>query len=183
MRAAPLLLALLAGCASAPPASDLFHPREGAPVPQRQLQDVPAEQMQAAVIGVLQDLGFQLAASDPAVGVVIGRRGEPGDYGSRFGRYMGQGMKNFFTLQWQVEPQPDRYVGPVGLSAAVMITPLPSATAVRLSLHRFVEKPGGERILVWAEEVPGPQAHERFFDLLAKALASSAASGPAPARR
>ena len=171
MRAALALAALLAGCASAPQPVDLFQPREGPPVPERRFEALAVDEVEPAVVAVLQDFGFQMAASDPAIGVVIGRRGEPGDYGSRFGRYMGEGMKNFFTLQWHRQPQPERYVGPVGLSASVMVAPLPSATAVRLSLHRFVERPGGEAIIVWAEEVPGPQAHQRFFERLEKALA------------
>ena len=174
--AAALVLAavVLAGCADAPPrVAELLEPREAAPAQERRFEGVRAEEVQAAVVTVLQDLGFQMSASEPAIGLIAGTRGQAwtaGQIASDFGRYMGEGLKHALTFQWHRQPDPARFVGPPGFSAVVTITPLPAATAVRLSLHRFVRRPTGEAIVTWAEEVPGPEAHRRFFELLGQAL-------------
>jgi hypothetical protein len=174
-RAAALLLAVLglAGCADAPPrVAELLEPRAAAPAEERRFEGVGAEQVQQAVVAVLQDLGFQLSASEPAIGLIAGTRGQAftaGRIASDFGRAMGESFKYALTFQWHRKPDPARF-GQTGFSAVVTITPLPAATAVRLSLHRRVSRLTGEPVVTWAEEVPGPQAHRDFFALLGKTL-------------
>lgn len=180
MRAAiaTLLLAplALAGCATPEPqAAGLLRPRSGAAAAtqERSFEGLRGDEMQLAVVTLLQDLGFQVTASEPSLGLIVGTRGHAGtagEYAARFRDYMGAGMKNFFTFRWSRYPNPERYVGPTGTSAVVSITPSGSAIVVRLSLHHFVRKPTGEAIVVWAEEIPGPEAHRDFFALLARAL-------------
>lgn len=177
--AAALHLAALAltGCAGAPSVSDLMQVREADAhaAQERRFEGAGAAEVQLAVVTVLQDLGFQLAASEPSLGLIVATRGEQstaGDYAARFGSYMRQGLKNALTFQWHVRPEPERFVGPVGLSAVVAISPVAAGAAVRLSLHRFVRRPTGEPIIVWAEQIAEPEPHRQFFALLARALSA-----------
>jgi hypothetical protein len=174
MRAAAMALVFaLAGCVSAPHPADLLQPHDRPAAAERRFEGVRAEDMQPAVVAVLQDLGFQMRASELEIGLIVGTRGQARsdeEAAAAFGRYMGVGLKNAVTFQWHIQPNPLPFVGPQSLSAVVTITPEPKATAVRLTLHRFVRQPTGEALVVWAEEVPGPQAQRDFFALLGKAL-------------
>lgn len=180
LAAAPIALA---GCAVAPEVSDLLRPAERARQ-ERHFQGVRAEDLRPAVVSVLQDLGFQVAASEPALGLIVATRGHDktvGEYSAAFGKDLLQMYRNLFTLQWHAQPSnPEKVVGPAGHSAAVSVTEAASGSTVRITLHRFVRRPTGEASVIWAEEVPGP--HPGFFALLAQALATSSRS-PAPAPR
>lgn len=173
--AAASMLAL-AGCVGAPPAADLMLARDQriASIQERRFEGVALEAVQPAVVTVLQDLGFQVSASDAALGLIVATRGyqkTAGEYGREFAQDVMQVMQNFFTLQWHREPDPARVVGPPGFNAAVSIAPAGAGSSVRVSFHRFVRRPTGEPIFVWAEELPGPEPYQRFFTLLSQTLA------------
>lgn len=166
---------VLAGCAAAPPqVADLLVPQQR-PAAQRHFDGVRADEVPPAVVSVLQDLGFHVSASEPRLGLVVATRGYQktfGEYHWEFWQLYMQILKNTFTLRWHLPPpDPAKLVGPGGFSAAVAIAPAASGSAVRVSFHRFVSRPTGEPILVWAEELPGPEPHQKFFALLAEALA------------
>ena len=178
MRVAVLLLAplALAACVSAPAVEELMLPRErsAAALQLRHYQGVRAEDVPPAVVTVLQDLGFHVTASEPALGLIVATRGyqkSVEEFGREFGRDVLQVLKNAVTLQWHREPSAERTVGAPGFSAAVSITPAASGSAVRLSLHRYVSKPTGEAIVIWAEEMTAPESYSNFFALLSQALA------------
>ena len=175
MRAAALAVALaVAGCVGAPAVEDLMLAGDpGAPPQSRHYEGVGAEELARAVVAALQDLGFHLKASEPQLGLIVATRGyrkTAGEIASELGTDFLQILKNAFTLQWHRQPDPERIVGPAAFNAAVSITPAASGTTVRLSLHRFVSKPTGEAVVVWAEALPGPEPHQRFFGLVAAAL-------------
>lgn len=175
MRAAAIVLALAAaGCVAAPAAGDLMLPRDpGAPPQVRHYEGARAESLAPALVSTLQDLGFQLRASEPQLGLIVATRGyrrTADELAHEFGKDVLQVMKNAVTLQWHRQPNPERLVGPIALNATVSITPAASGSTVRLSLHRIVSKPTGEPVIVWAEELAGPEPHQKFFALLGEAL-------------
>jgi hypothetical protein len=178
MRAAALLALLaLAACTSAPPVAELLAPRDGGVAARqvRHYEGAGIEQLAPAVVTVLQDLGFQVAASDLSLGLIVATRGyekTAGEYASEIGRDMLVILKNAVTFQWH-RPPPDaeRVAGKAGHSAVVLITPAGSGGAVRLTLHGYANRPTGEAVLVWAEEVSAPESYRRFFALLGEALA------------
>ena len=174
MRAAAIVLALAAaGCVSAPAVDELMLTQERRPPQARHYDGVGPERVAPALVATLQDLGFHLRAAEPQLGLVVATRGyrRTGDeLAYEFGRDFLQIMQNAVTFQWHRQPNPERLAGPAALNAAVSITPDASGTTVRLTLHRFVSRPTGEAAVVWAEELPGPQPHQKFFALLSEAV-------------
>jgi hypothetical protein len=183
--AAALAVAALAGCAGAPAVPELLAPREAAlaELQARRYQDTRPEEMLPAAVAALQDMGFQLTSSDAALGLVVAQRGyrkEFGEYAREFWHGFAQDMQNFWTLQWNARrSDPAKAAGPAGFNAAVSVAPAGSGSAVRVSFHRFVRRPTGEMVLVWAEELRAPEPYQRFFALLSAALATSSRT-PAP---
>jgi hypothetical protein len=180
MRALVLACLALAGCAGAPSVSEQFAPesRAKSELQTRRYEGVPAQEMLPVALATLQDFGFQVTKSDTALGVIVAQRGYKrtfGEYHYEFWQDYWQTMRNFFTFQWHSRgPNAEKMFGPVALNAAVSVAPAGSGSEVRVSLHRFVSRPTGEPILVWAEELSQPEVYAKFFDLLAQALAREA---------
>lgn len=177
MRALVAACLALAGCVGAPPVSELLEPgaRAQSQLQTRRYEGVRPEDVLPAAVTTLQDFGFQVVKSDTSVGLIVAQRGYKrtfGEYHYEFWQGYWQTMRGAFTFQWHSRgPNPEKMVGPAGLSAAVSISPAGSGSEVRVSLHRFVSRPTGEPILVWAEELAEPEVYAKFFDLLAQALA------------
>lgn len=176
MRRAVLLASLaLAACVSAPQVPELLAPRDGAlaALKARHYEALAPEALAQTIVAVLQDFGFHVTASDLSLGVIVATRGyqpSAGEYARDAGQFMLQGLKNVVTLQWH--RRPDAKAGPrSGHSAVVLITPVGSGSAVRLALHRYVNRPTGEAVLVWAEEVTAPESYGTFFARLGETLA------------
>jgi hypothetical protein len=176
MRAAALLASLALGaCVSAPPVAELLAPRDGAfgALQVRHYEGARPEDLPQAIVAVLQDFGFHVSASDVSLGLIVATRGyapTAGEYARDFGQYLLQGFRNVVTLQWHRTP--DAKAGPrSGHSAVVLVTPAGSGSAVRLALHRYVNRPSGEAVLVWAEEVTAPESYRTFFARLGDSLA------------
>ena len=190
--AASLLLAVLAGCASSPPpsASDLLPPGDAAvaALQARRFEGVPAAEMLPAALAALQDLGFQVTSSDAEIGLVVARRGYQKSFeelGRDFWPAFSKAMQNAFTLRWTTPPpEAALLVGRATINAALVVAPQGSGSTVRVAFHRYVTRPGGEPVVVWAEEMREPEPYAAFFEQIAGSLAaSSAASVPAmPAR-
>ena len=186
-RAAALLLAAAAGCAGAPTVPPLLAPadRSLAELQERRFEDVRPDDLMLAAVAALQDFGFQVTSSDPALGLVVGQRGYRKDAGEiARGVWTGflQDMQNFWTLQWHApHSDPNLVAGRAGFNAAVSVAPAGSGSTLRVSLHRFVSRPTGEQIVVWAEELSAPEPYQRFFALLSAALVTTSSRTPAPA--
>jgi hypothetical protein len=192
MRAAAcLFLAVLAGCASPPPsARDLLPPIDAsvAALQARRFEGVPAAEMLPAALAALQDLGFQVTSSDAALGLVVARRGYHKSL-EELGRDLWPGfskaMQNVFTLRWTTPPpEAALVVGRAAINAALVVAPQGSGSTVRVAFHRYVSRPSGEPIVVWAEELREPAPYAAFFEQVSRSLAaSSQATVPAlPAR-
>ncbi|HZM34001.1 MAG TPA: hypothetical protein VFC18_05840 [Burkholderiales bacterium] len=170
----------LTGCVGAPSVPEQFASASRATVElqTRRYEGARPEDVLPVAVAALQDFGFQVMKSDVAVGLIVAERGLKksfGEYHSEFWRGYWQSMRNTFTFQWHSRgPNPEKMVGPAGLRAAVSITPAGAGAEVRVTLHRFVSRPTGEPILVWAEEIAEPEVYARFFDLLSQALAREA---------
>ncbi|HEU4352499.1 MAG TPA: hypothetical protein VFR66_11560 [Burkholderiales bacterium] len=177
MRAFALACLVLAGCVGAPSVPEQFAPeaRSRPELQTRRYEGVAPEKMLPVAVAALQDFGFQVVKSDTALGLVVAERGFKrtfGEYHWEFWQGYWQTMRNAFTLQWHSRgPNPEKMFGPAGVSAAVSIAPAAAGSEVRVSLHRFVSRPTGEPVLVWAEELAEPEVYAKFFDLLAQALA------------
>lgn len=180
MRALIPACLVLAGCVGPPSAPEMLTPaaRAQSELQTRRYDGARPEDMLPAAVAALQDFGFQVVKSDTAVGVIVAQRGYKrtfGEYHYEFWQGYWQTMRNAFTFQWHSRgPNPEKMFGPAGVSAAVSITPAATGSEVRVSLHRFVSRPTGEPILVWAEELAEPEVYAKFFDLLAQALAREA---------
>ncbi len=190
--AAALLLAVLAGCASPPPsARDLLPPGDAsvAALQARRFEGVPAAEMLPVALAALQDLGFHVTSSDAALGLVVARRGYHKSL-EELGRDLWPGfskaMQNVFTLRWTAPPPPEAalVVGRPAINAALVVAPQGSGSTVRVAFHRYVSRPSGEPIVVWAEELREPAPYATFFEQISRSLAaSSQATVPAlPAR-
>lgn len=175
MRAAAALLAaaVAGGCAGPPPTpAELLAPRAAsiAELQVRRYENVGQEEALLAVVAVLQDFGLQVTSSDAAVGLVVAQRGH------RVGlEDLGQLLREAFTASmttapWN-KPAPHEMARPRGLSAAVTVVPEGAGSAVRVSLHRIMNKPTGEPVIQWAEELREPQPYAAFFEQLSRALA------------
>jgi hypothetical protein len=168
---------VLAGCVGPPSVPEMLTPgaRAQSELQTRRYDGARPEDVLPAAVAALQDFGFQVTKSDTAVGLIVAQRGYQrsfGEYNWEFWQSYLQMMRTAFTLQWHSRgPNPEKVVGPAGVSAAVSITPAAAGSEVRVSLHRFVSRPTGEPILVWAEELAEPEVYAKFFDLLAQALA------------
>lgn len=174
MRAAALLLAALAGCASSPPVTELLPPRGTglAQLQVRRYDGVPPAEMLAATVTALQDLGFQITSSDAALGFVEARRG----YRRTFGELqrdlwlgLGRAVVRGFAFNLTPPPEAELVNGPAALNASVSVAPHGSGSAVRVAFHRTVGKPSGEPIIIWAEEVREPEPYASFFQQLSRA--------------
>ncbi|HEX6321155.1 MAG TPA: hypothetical protein VFZ84_20000 [Burkholderiales bacterium] len=183
--AASLFLAALAGCASSPPPSarDLLPPSDAsvAELQARRFEGVPAARMLPAALAALQDLGFQVTSSDAALGLVVARRGYQKSFeelGRDFWPVLSKAMRNVFTLRWTAPPpEAALLVGPAAINAAVVVAPQGAGSAVRIAFHRYVSRPSGEPVVLWAEELREPGPYAAFFEQISRALAASA---PAP---
>lgn len=168
---------VLAGCVGPPSAPEMLAPgaRAQSELQTRRYDGARPEDVLPAAVAALQDFGFQVTKSDAGVGLIVAQRGYKrsfGEYHYEFWQGYWQTMRNAFTLQWHSKgPSPEKMFGPAGVSAAVSVAPAPAGSEVRVSLHRFVNRPTGEPILVWAEELAEPEVYAKFFELLAQALA------------
>lgn len=173
---AALALALAAGCASKPEVSALLASRDPAlaELQVRRYESVRPEEMMQAAVSALQDFGFQVTSSDAALGVIVAQRGyrkELGELAHEAWRGFLQDMQNFWTLQWNAPRwDPALAGGRAGFNASVSVAPAGSGSAVRVSLHSYANRLTGEPIMIWAEELRGPEPYERFFALLSNAL-------------
>jgi hypothetical protein len=183
MRLAAAAALGLAACAARPPdPAELLVPRSGAAaaVQERRFEGVSAQELSQAAVQVLQDSSFLVTASEPALGLIVGTRGgtlkSPGEMTHEILRAIGDAL----TFNWVgQEPARAKYA-PAGVSVVVSVTPAASGCAVRVAFHRVVTDGGAN--LLWVQELPGPEPHQKFFALLAQALSISSRS-PAPATR
>jgi hypothetical protein len=169
MRALVLACLALAGCAGTPPVSEQFAPASRASAElQTRRYEVRPEKMLPVALATLQDFGFQVTNSDAALGLIVAQRGHRKTFSERE-------FWQLFTFEWLRRPPSSTILfWPASLSAAVAVAPAGSGSEVRVLLHRFATKPGGEPIMLWAEEVAEPEVYAKFFDLLAQALAREA---------
>lgn len=179
MRALVLACLALAGCAGTPPVPEQFAPASRASSElQTRRYEVRPEKMLPVALATLQDFGFQVTNSDAALGLIVAQRGHRktfSEVNSQFWQLYWESIRNVFTFEWLRRPPSSTILfWPASLSAAVAIAPAGSGSEVRVLLHRFATKPGGEPIMLWAEEVAEPEVYAKFFDLLAQALAREA---------
>jgi len=173
LRAAWLTASLcLAGCgtAPAPDPAELLALHGGAPsaLQERRFDGVSAEALSQAALQVLQDLSFLVTASEPALGLIIGARGgtlkSPGELGPQILRAIGDAL----LFRWGGDLPPRLKYSPAALSVAISVAPAASGSAARVAFHRVVTD-GGTNVL-WVQELPGPEPHQKFFALLAQAV-------------
>jgi hypothetical protein len=162
----------LAGCGTpqTQPA-DLFAPPSAAQsqVRERRFEGVPAQQVSQAAVQVLQDANFLIAASEPALGLIIGARGGTLKGINEVGPELRSVLADAFTFGLAgEEPQAVRYF-PKGFSVAVSVSPAASGSAVRVAFYRTITDAGAA--VVWIRELPAPEPHQKFFALLAQELA------------
>jgi hypothetical protein len=171
------MLAAVAGCVTPTKPADLLVLAPSADA-ERELQtrrfdDVTETQLLAAVVGVFQDLGFQLRMSEARLGLVIGIKP----------RTLDDMLREAFTYPVpQPVPRPDKI-------EVVVTTRLAAATNARSYYVRViflrVRRDYAHANLTWAEELRQPALYQKFFALLSKALAREAhglarASRPEP---
>ena len=150
--------------------ADLFVPPSAAAsqVRERRFDGVPAEQLSQAAVQVLQDAGFLVTASDPALGLIVGTRGGSLKSIQDIGPELRSASADAFTFGLAGrEPQRVRYY-PSGFSVAVSVTPAGSGAAVRVAFYRIITD--GETALLWVRELAAPEPHQKFFALLAASL-------------
>lgn len=173
-RLAALAAALgLAACASPPPAvppADLLASREGAPAAaqERRFEGVSAQALAQAALQVLQDSSFIVKATEPELGLIIAARGEsaksPDELTLEVLRVIARIHWDVLTLR--IKP-PEAYAPPGTPNVVVLVTPTASGSSARVTFHSV-----GSTGTIRVRELADPKLQQKFFALLAQALAS-----------
>jgi len=160
------VLASVAGCATPTQPVDLLVPAPSADA-ERQLQtrrfdDVTESQLLVAVVGVLQDLGFQLRTSEAQLGLVVGIKP----------RTLDDMLREIFSF-----PPPKQAALADKIEVVVTVRSAGTSNAhgwfARVVFHR-VSREYVHGDLRWADEIRQPILYQHFFALLSKALAREA---------
>jgi hypothetical protein len=172
------LLILAHGCATEPGPRQFMGPGGAASreAETRRYDDISEAALLAAGIGVLQDLGFFILASDAQLGVVTGAKQRSSD----------EVLLDFFRMDlspagWFKLPPPDANLGPHDGFRVVLATRniggQPRVHDIRVTFYRAwsVRGPSASDQLRHAMVLTSPQIYQQFFGMLSATLARSRA--------
>ncbi len=138
----------------------------------RRFDDIGGAELLAAAISVLQDLGFQISASQKQIGLVVASKQRPME--DVIKQALTQAFREAAKLGLGASPV-HQVPGAVDVLVAVQPAAMRGARShfLRVQFLGKASDPSGRR-LIWVENIKSPILYEQFFVLLSKTIAREA---------